>query len=153
VAFIPEGATWYIAEVVMEITVEDEARNVVHINFLLVRAQSPEEAYEKALRLGNEHETIYLNRDGKKVQCSFRGLRNLAVVYESLEHGAELLYEEKVGVDQETLDALIRPKESLAVFAPIERSPGPDYASAKIMREAERIIEEGNLGVKGGENG
>ena len=39
-----------------EITVEGESRNVVHTNLLLVRADSPEEAYEKALELGAEGE-------------------------------------------------------------------------------------------------
>jgi len=102
-AFIPKDAVWYIAQVVLEITVEGEAQNVVHINYLLVRAGSPEEAYEKALRLGAEHETTYRNEAKKEVRVLFRGLRDLTVVYEGLEHGAELLYEEKVSVSQEAL--------------------------------------------------
>jgi hypothetical protein len=86
-----------IAQLVLEITVEDEVRNVVHIDYLLVRADSPEEAYEKAQRLGSEHETTYLNKDNKEVRIRFRGLRNLNVIYDDLEHGADLLYEEKLG--------------------------------------------------------
>jgi hypothetical protein len=49
--FVPEGAEWYLAQVVIEFVVEGDARNVVHVNYLLVRAQSPDEAYQKALRL------------------------------------------------------------------------------------------------------
>ena len=36
-AFIPRDAIWYIAEVVLEITVEGATENVVHIDYLLVR--------------------------------------------------------------------------------------------------------------------
>jgi hypothetical protein len=42
-AFIPKAAIWYIAQVVLEITVEGETRNVVHIDYMLIRADSPEE--------------------------------------------------------------------------------------------------------------
>jgi hypothetical protein len=138
-AFIPRGAIWYIAEVVLEITVEGATQNVVHINYLLVRAESPEDAYEKALRLGAEHETTYLNDDKKEVEIFFRGLRNLTIIYEPLEHGAELLYEEKLGLSKEAIDGLVQPRERLSVFKPIEKSLGPDYASAEILREARKL--------------
>jgi hypothetical protein len=142
-AFIPKGTAWYVAQVILEITVEGEVRNIVHINYLLVKAESPEEAYEKAMRLGTEHESRYLNRDKKIVSISFRGLRNLTAVYDNVDDGAELFYEEHVGVSPQALDALIRAKESLGVFRPIERSSGPDYASEEIWREAQEMIEKG----------
>jgi hypothetical protein len=110
---------------------------------MLIRAESPEEAYEKALHLGAQHESAYFNRDRKEVRTIFRGLRNLTVVYDSLEHGAELLYEEMVGVSAEAIADLVRPKESLGVFKPIERSRGPDYGSEEIEREARSLIESG----------
>jgi Domain of unknown function (DUF4288) len=137
-AFIPNGATWYIAQVVLEITVENESQNVVHINYLLVQAESPEHAYEKALRLGSEHETTYLNEDKQRVTIAFRGLRNLTVIYEPFEQGAEILYEEKVDVSPEELHLLVRPKDSLGIFRPIERSPGPKYGSEEIRQEARK---------------
>jgi Domain of unknown function (DUF4288) len=139
-AYIPKDTVWYIAQEVMEIIVEGEARNVVHINYLLVRAESPEDAYEKALRLGAEHETTYLNKDKKGVRISFRGLHNLTPVYEDLEHGAELLYVEEVGISEERLDGLIRSKQSLGTFRPIEKSSGPDYGSEEIRRKARSIV-------------
>ena len=141
-AFIPKDAVWYIAQVVLEVVVEGEGRNVVHTNYLLVRAESPDEAYEKALRLGGEHESTYLNENKKRVRIGFRGLRNLTVVYEPLEDGAELLYEETVGMSREDLEGLIRPKESLGIFKPIQRSPGPDYGSEEIRHEARRLVDQ-----------
>ena len=142
-AFIPRDAVWYIAQVVLEIIVEGEPQNLVHINYLLVRADSPEQAYGKALRLGAEHKTSYLNPANKMVRVYFRGLRNLTVLHEGLDDGAEILYGEKVGIGQEAVEALIRPKEALSVFKPIQRSSGPDYASAEIQREARKMVEEG----------
>ena len=56
--YIPEDAKWYLADLVEEITVEGDPRNVVHTNMTLVRADSPEEAYQKAVQLGTA--SIYL---------------------------------------------------------------------------------------------
>lgn len=141
-AFIPKDACWYIAQIILEINVEGESQNVVHVNYLLVRGESPEEAYEKALRLGNAHTTTYLNQHKRKVRIGFRGLRDLNVVYESLSDGAELLYEEKVGIDDHALSGMICSKESLAVFQPIAATPRPDYGSDEIRREANNLVEE-----------
>jgi hypothetical protein len=50
---IPEGAKSYLANIVEELTVKDDSRNVVHANnLILIRADSPEEAYRKARELG-----------------------------------------------------------------------------------------------------
>ena len=140
-AFIPKDAKWYVAQIVVEFTVAGDPRNAVHINYLLVRADSPSEAYEKALRLGSDHETTYLNPDMKQVKARFHGLRDLNVVYEDLAHGAELLYEEKVALNQEEIGQLVRPIESLAVFKGIQKSEGPDYSSGEVVREAKRLLE------------
>lgn len=118
--YIPPNAKWYLADMVEEITIEDEPNNMVHINLVLVRADFPEEAYEKALELGKESEISYLNTDGKWVRIIFRGLRGLNVIHDELEHGAELLYEEKIGLSDLDVRNLIRPKEALNVFAPRE---------------------------------
>jgi hypothetical protein len=45
--YIPKSAKWYLAEIVQQITVEGDSRNVVHTNLVLVRADSPEDAYQK----------------------------------------------------------------------------------------------------------
>src|SRR5260370_3823593 len=119
-AHIPPEAQWYVAELVVEITVEDDPRNVVHKNLVLIRADSPEEAYEKALSLGREAETFYENPAGKQVRFKFRGLSELNVIQDELDHGAELLYEQKVEVSDEEIKRWVLPKELLAVFQPTE---------------------------------
>ena len=39
-AYIPEDAKWYLADIVLEITIEDDPRNVVHTNLVLISADS-----------------------------------------------------------------------------------------------------------------
>jgi hypothetical protein len=40
--FIPKGARWYLADIVLEHIIAGDPRNVVHINTHLVEAGSPE---------------------------------------------------------------------------------------------------------------
>jgi hypothetical protein len=43
--FVPKDAEWYLAEIVQELTVAEDPRNVVWRNLTLVHASSPEDAY------------------------------------------------------------------------------------------------------------
>ena len=117
---IPEDAKWYIADLVEELTIEDEAENIVHINTTLIRADSPEEAYERAVTLGRQGEDTYKNPFGKQVKVTFRGLRDLNVVYGKLEHGTELFFDQKDGVSETDFAQLLTEKHNLNVFRPIE---------------------------------
>lgn len=117
-SYIPSGAKWWLADIVLEIRVDGEAGSLVHYNLTLLRADSAEHAYSKALARGAESAGTYTNTDGKQVHVLFRGLRDLFVIYEDLEDGAELLYEEKVNLPETEILASIRQKDTLAVFAP-----------------------------------
>jgi hypothetical protein len=83
-AYIPKDAKWYIAELVMEFQIEGDLRNVVHVNFVLIRADSPEEAFEKAEQLGREAEDTYKNPDNLTVTATYRGLWELNVIHQDL---------------------------------------------------------------------
>ncbi|MBA3875216.1 MAG: DUF4288 domain-containing protein [Anaerolineae bacterium] len=115
--WIPEDAKWYLADIVMETKFDGDYDNLINNNLTLVRADSPEEAYEKALLLGKESELIYENTDGEKVTVRFRGLHNLHVIHDELEHGGEILYEKYEGVSDDALAKMMRSKEQLNVFA------------------------------------
>ena len=119
-SWIPKDTKWYLADIVMEFKVGNDTGNTVHRNLTLVRADSPEEAYEKALLLGKDQEIIYDNTDGEQVTVSFRGLHDLNVIYDEFEHGAEILYTEYEDISSETLTKMITSKEQLSVFAPRE---------------------------------
>jgi uncharacterized protein DUF4288 len=138
-AFIPEDAEWYLAEIVQEIFVEGDSRNVVHTNVVLIRADAPEDAYQKALELGDSKNISYENPEGKHVEIRFRGLHDLQVIHDQLEHGAELTYSEDIGMDEEALQRWVSSKEELGVFAPITPTAGPDYRSGEVVKELEAM--------------
>jgi hypothetical protein len=133
-AFIVSDAWWYVAELIEEIRVEGDARNVVHRNFVLVRADSPEEAYQRALDLGRDHEATYDNLEAKQVTITFHGLRDLRVVHDELEHGAELLFARRVELRPDEIEQLVRRKEELGVFSADPEEDLPNYVDGELMR-------------------
>jgi Domain of unknown function (DUF4288) len=141
-AWVPKDAKWYLADVIEEIRVKGKKRNVVHVNTLPVRADSPEDAYKKAVKLGRRVNISYKNLAGQKVTCRFRGLKHLLVIYDKLEHGAEILYQEHVGVPKSKLRSWSKPKHRLEVFLPVEAPRGPDYAPEHIMRDLARRLKD-----------
>ncbi|MGD0676512.1 MAG: DUF4288 domain-containing protein [Polyangiaceae bacterium] len=139
-AHIPRDARWYIAEIVERILVQGDPGAVVHVNLCLIEATGPAIAYRKALALGNAAEITYLNPKGRKVSIEFLGLRDLKVVHDRLEHGAELLYHEYVGLTAAAARKLVTTRTNLSVFRPLERSSGPDYSSAEVVEAALKVV-------------
>lgn len=133
--FIPKDAKWYLADIVEEIRVEGDRRNVVHTNLILIRADSPNEAYEEAIALGRRGNIRYRNPDGKMVTIRFRGLRELNVIHDELGHGSEITFSEDVGVSEKRIKKWVSSKRKLGVFAPIQPPSGPNYVDGGIMRE------------------
>lgn len=117
-AFIPEGTEWYIAELVVVFTFIKATENLVHVDIVLVRADSPEIAYKKSIALGELKNEVFTNSDGEEVHTRFRGLRGLYPVYDRLEDGAELLYEKHKAVSEEDIKKMLTPKEKLVAFRP-----------------------------------
>lgn len=145
--YVPQGAEWYVAEVIEEITVEGDPRNVVHKNLILIRADSPDDAYAKAMKIGGQHESSYSNPEGKLVRATFRGLGYLDVVHDDLEHGAELLYERKTAVREAEIQKWVLSREQLPLFRASQPAPDyPDYGSKDILEEAKAIAESGSEG-------
>lgn len=79
----PIPARWYIAELTEEVALEgDPWPNVVHRKTRVIFADSPDDAYEKALSLSAEHEPSYLNRNHQSAQIRYWGLSELSLVDE-----------------------------------------------------------------------
>jgi hypothetical protein len=129
---------WYLAEIIELITVEGDPQNVVHINLILLRARSPDEAFEKAVAVGQAGESTYQNTDGRTVTVAFRGLRDLLAIQADLEDGAELAYEELIGISSEQIDKLAKPRNALALFSAASRVSGPNYMDRDIVAEAKQ---------------
>ena len=123
--YIPADAKWYLAEIVEEIRIEGEVENIVHTNTVLVRADSPEEACERATALGKEGEMTYTNPENRTVHTIYRGLRDLNVIHGELEHGTELIYSKQTDMSESDLARWVSPKGDLGVFAPRDTSADP----------------------------
>lgn len=111
-----ERSNWYIAEVVLLYREQPASTDLVHVNSILISAKSDAEAYEKSLSYGKSQTREYRNTDGKMVAISFVGLRNLVYVYDGLNDGAELMYEEIADLRPDQIQSLAKPKEHLSVF-------------------------------------
>jgi hypothetical protein len=121
----------YVAELIMEIKISKEPRNIIHRQFHLVYAANPKDAYRRALSLGKRYEDSYENPEGKRVQVKFHGIARLDELLDKLGDGAELTYDEYVGVTKREINELIPPKSKLQVFSKnTAYSRGlPNYAS------------------------
>jgi hypothetical protein len=140
-AHVPKDAEWFLAQLVEEIRVAGSKRNIVHVNYVIIHAGSPQAAYKRAIALGKQGETSYLNESGRRVTIRFRGLRDLDVIYEPLGDGCEIMYFEKLGVTKTGVRRLVRRKKELEVFLPVRDRPGrPNFSSKEIMDEVYRRL-------------
>jgi hypothetical protein len=141
--YIPEGSEWFVAELVMEITVRGATRNIVHRNLTLIAATDPETAYQKALSWGQKGEVSYDNPSGHLVEIRFKGLSRLDVVIDPLADGAELTFQESIGVTREEIARWVLPKERLEAFKKplISRSFDPDYRSSVILDRVSALMD------------
>jgi hypothetical protein len=138
-----KNKTWYLADLIISITVENDSNNVIHINTVLVHAFSDDDAYEKANELGKEEESEYQNPEGNKVIFKFEGLGDIYHIYDDkLEHGTEIIYEEKINVSHEKLNNWIRNKEELSIFSSRQTITDnkPNYLSKEIY---DAMIDDG----------
>jgi len=78
----PETARWFIAELVEELILDGNVKNVIHRKTRVIFADSHEDAYEKALSLSREHEPTYLNQTYNVPQVRYWGLNELSLVQE-----------------------------------------------------------------------
>jgi len=146
----PSQSGWYVAELVIEITVFGASRNVVHRNLFLVSACNADEAYQKAQQLGSRGEQSYQNPQGQKVEHKFRGVAKLdGVVDGTLEDGSELDFTEHIGIPEEQIRQWICSKEKLGVFLQLDASRkfDPDYRSGEVVGQLAEALgdQETNL--------
>ncbi|MBL0159377.1 MAG: DUF4288 domain-containing protein [Bryobacterales bacterium] len=99
-SYIPPDAKWWLADLIVEFRIDGDPGSLVHFNLTLIRGRLGGAGVLKALARGAEFADTYTNTDGRQVQVFFRGLRDLFVVYEELEDGAELLYEERASASE-----------------------------------------------------
>jgi hypothetical protein len=107
---------WFRADLIQEFNFSNGDNPLVWVNQILIRADSLELAYTKALAYGELYKESYTNPDGEVVTVRFRGLEDLYLIYDKLEDGAELLYTEYDDLTEDDISKMITPKELLAAF-------------------------------------
>lgn len=125
---------WFLAEIIQQFTFANGDGPLVWINSVLVKANDIEEAYQKALKFGEAENSKYLNPDGVEVTSTFRGLKNLYLIYDKLEDGAELIYQEIDEITEEEITGMIKSKDELSVF---KWHSSQDTESLNAIREGE----------------
>lgn len=122
---IKNNGNWYIAEVVQR--AEDVGKDktnpnrrcTVWINSILIKAASPEKAYEKACNLGKENygSLRYKAVAGNTLQWKFLGVRDIIPIYEDIEDGAEIMWEDLGEISAKRSERMIRDKCTLIRLA------------------------------------
>jgi hypothetical protein len=131
---VPKDMEWFLADLIQQFTFVDGSHSI-YVNTILVKANSVEEAYKKALGFGEGYNSLAsTDEDGKEVKVSFRGLRDLLLIYEELEDGAELMYQEFEKITEEEIAAMVTPKEKLGAFE--NHGPGQSEAATPNQDEA-----------------
>jgi hypothetical protein len=102
---------WYSATFIVKCTIgQNQTGNFLFDEQIkIIKAANREEAYEKALKLGQVENHEYKNSDGELVKWTFEGLFNLNSL-ESLEDGTEIASKM---VRADSSEDLIVPKERL----------------------------------------
>ena len=115
---------WYVARILVRFEYYDENKSNLNRrckaweNQILIKATSPEEAYEKALDHGKLHEEgeAWDENTGRKGSWQFEGLTSLLPIYDELEDGAEITWTEYKNKTVRKIKSWASPKDQLQVF-------------------------------------
>ena len=114
---------WYVAVIIELFEYYDEDRSnparecTANENLVLIRAETPDEAFEKAVQLGKGLEGVECVDDtGRTGEWRFIGLNDLLPVYDQLEDGAEIMWTKHDGVTVSSVEQMATLKSDLTAF-------------------------------------
>ena len=93
-----KNGNWFIVEIIekyepVERNEKQDLRRVTTWgNHHLIKAKSPEKAFDKAVKLGKEKNYKFVNSDKMEMESIFVGIGELLPIYEDIEDGAELMW-------------------------------------------------------------
>ena len=87
-------------------------------NTILIKAQNREQAFRKAEKIGrlSESNGAYTNADGLTLKLIYEGLTSLLPIYEALEDGAEIIWNEHKNRTVKKIKSLVKSKGELESF-------------------------------------
>jgi hypothetical protein len=108
--------TWYLAGLIQDLRVASDALGLVNVNWILINTSDAEEAYTKALEFGSNLNYDDRNADGEIVESRFKGLKDLLHIYDPLEDGCEIFFDEYDNKSIGDVERMAASKEPLTVF-------------------------------------
>jgi hypothetical protein len=121
----PAPARWYVAELTEEVTLEGDPENFVHKKTRIIFADSPQDAYEKALSMITEHEVGYLAEHRKAIRTRFWGLRELTLSNEDMDR-VGILPENSQGAARRKNSSGLSPDQQFALLLSIKPGALPN---------------------------
>ena len=127
---------WFISREILALELDDATAAepiTVWENWILIKADSPEEAYKKAIENGRmeEQERFWTDDDKRREgHMRFVGLKDLLIICDDLEDGAELVWNAWVAPRTE-LETLVRAKEDLHAFSHLAEKRGNEREYAE----------------------
>jgi Domain of unknown function (DUF4288) len=91
---------WYIVEIIekCEPVTRNENQELRRVmtwgNFHLIKAKTPKEAYDKAVKIGKDGEYKFINSNKLEMEWIFIGIGNIIPIYEDIEDGSEIMWED-----------------------------------------------------------
>jgi hypothetical protein len=116
---------WYIAELTEEVTLEGDPQNLVHKKTRVIFADSPQDAYQKALAMITDHEVGYINQHHKAIRTRFWGLRELNLSNEDMER-AGMLPEDRMGAARRRNSTGLSPEQQFALLLSLKPGALPN---------------------------
>jgi len=116
---------WWIAAILLRYEEQGEDRKnlsrrcLAWVNTIIIKAKNREEAYRKAIFQGESHQSKKWDsidtKTRRKGRWNFEGLMSLLPIYEELEDGAEVLWDQhKVSVKR--VKSWVKSKKELETF-------------------------------------
>lgn len=124
-----KNGNWYVAEIIEKREAvnrkkdNDMRRVVTWGNFHLIKAESPKQAYEKAVKIGKEGELKFINSDKVEMEYTFVGIADLIPIYdENIEDGCEIMWTDYGFISNKRTEKFARTeKEILKSIVPKEK--------------------------------
>jgi Domain of unknown function (DUF4288) len=116
---------WYIAELTEEVTLEGDPQNLVHKKTRVIFADSPQDAYDKALAMISEHEVGYINQHHKAIRTRFWGLRELNLSNEDMDR-AGMLPGNRIGAARRKNSTGLSPEQQFALLLSLKPGALPN---------------------------
>ena len=121
----PGVSRWYVAELTEEVTLEGDPLHVVHKKTRVIFADSPEDAYEKALSMITEYELNYLNEHHKAIRTRFWGLRELNLSNEDMD-SVGILPKDRIGTARRKNSTGLTPEQQFALLVSLKPGTLPN---------------------------